>query len=297
MIKYKGQEYKIVVCIPAGRKKYLEVFKKTLYRHLESGLLDGIQLWYNTIDAGDTAYLLSMEAENPKVKIYRIGDAIDSTEDGVSGLYETFNPLKTHKFFANAQDDDTIYIRFDDDIIWMADDAIEKICQARIDNPDAFIIYPNIINSTTCTAWHQEKGVLSEEAGVVRKYDKTDPNYSYLHEFNYTDNRLINHIHNTFRKNYEAGTLSDYHLSSRSLTNYERFSICSVCWWGKQKIRLGYIEETQISWEIPEALEKPNFFVGDALMVHITLIIPSDKCLRHRAIYTLNITILFSETN
>jgi len=270
MIKHNGEEYRVEVCIPAGRKKYLEVFKKTLYRHLESGLLDGIQLWYNTIDAGDTAYLLSMEAENPKVKIYRIGDAIDSTEDGVSGLYETFNPLKTHKFFANAQDDDTIYIRFDDDIIWIEDGAIEKMCQARIDNPDAFIIYPNIINSTTCTAWHQEKGVLSEEAGVVRKYDKTDPDYSYLHEFNYTDNRLINHIHNTFRKNYEAGTLKDYYLPSRSLTNYERFSICSVCWFGKDKIRLGYVEEPQISWEIPEALEKPNFFVGDALMVHLS---------------------------
>jgi len=270
MIKYKDQEFKVVICTPAGREKYLSVFKKSIYKKMEEGLIDGWQLWYNTIDAGDTAYLLSMEAENPKVKIYRIGDAIDSTEDGVSGLYETFNPLKTHKFFANAQDDDTIYIRFDDDIIWIEDGAIEKMCQARIDNPDAFIIYPNIINSTTCTAWHQEKGVLSEEAGVVRKYDKTDPDYSYLHEFNYTDNRLINHIHNTFRKNYEEKTLYKYYLPSRSLVNFERFSICSICWFGKDKIKLGYIEEPQLSWELPMALGKPNFFCGDALLVHLS---------------------------
>jgi len=263
MITHKGETYKVVICTPAGREKYLSVFKKFIYKQMDKGLVDGWQLWFNTVDAKDTAYLLSMEAENPKVKIYRMGEPINSL-----GFYDTYNPLKTHLFFANAQDDDTIYIRFDDDIVWIEDGAIEKMCQARIDNPEAFIIYPNIINSTTCTAWHQEKGVLSEEAGVVRKYTVSDPNYSYLHEFNYTDNRLINHIHDTFKKNYEAGTLSEYYLPSRSLANYERFSICSICWWGKDKIRLGYIEEPQISWEIPEALEKPNFFVGDALMVH-----------------------------
>jgi len=270
MITYKNETYKIVVCIPSGRKKYLSVFKKTLYRHLESGLLDGIQLWLNTTDASDIAYLESMQAENPKVKIYRIGEAINSLEDGVNGFYETFNPLKTHKFFANAQDDDTIYIRFDDDIIFAEDGAIEKMVKARIDNPDAFLIYPNIINSTICTSWHQESGVLSEEAGKVKRYTVTDPNYAYLDEFNYTDNRLINHIHNTFRKNYEENTLHKYYLPSRSLVNFERFSICSICWFGKQKMKLGYIEEPQLSWQLPIALDQPNFFCGSALFVHLS---------------------------
>lgn len=268
MITHNNETYKVVICIPAGRKKYLSIFKRSLYKKIDEGLIDGIQLWMNTIDAEDMAYLESMQAENPKVKIYRIGDSIASLESGVSGLYDTYNPLKTHKFFANAQDDDTIYIRFDDDIIWIEDGAIEKMCRARIDHPDAFVIYPNIINSTICTSWHQEKGVLSEEAGKVKRYDITQPNYAYLDEFNYTDNRLINHIHNTFRKNYENGTLDEYYLPSRSLTNYERFSICSICWFGKQKLTLGYIEEPQISWELPIAYGRPNYFVGDALMVH-----------------------------
>jgi len=270
MITYKGQTFRIEVCTPAGREKYLSVFKKHIYKKMEEGLVDGWQLWMNTVHAGDTAYLLSMEAENPKVKIYRIGEAIDSLEDGVNGFYETFNPLKTHKFFANAQDDDTIYIRFDDDIIFAEDGAIEKMVKARIDNPDAFIIYPNIINSTICTSWHQDSGVLSEEAGKVKRYDVTRPDWAYLDEFNYTDNRLINLIHDTFRKNYEAETLKDYYLPSRSLTNFERFSICCVVWFGKQKIKLGYIEEPQLSWQLPEAYGKPNYFCGDALLVHLS---------------------------
>ena len=265
MIKYKDQEYKVVVTTPAGREKYLSIFKKFIYRKMEEGLIDGWQLWMNTVDPSDIAYLESMEKENPKVKIYRQGEPIESL-----GFYETFNPLKTHLFFANCHDEDTIYIRFDDDIIWCADDAIEKICKERIDNPDAFLIYPNIINSTICNSWHQEKGVLDESAGVVKKYTKANPDYAYLDEFNYTDGKFADHIHNTFRKNYEAGTLDEYYLPSKVLDEYQRFSICCIAWWGKDKLRPGYIEEPQLSWEIAESLERPNFFCGDALLVHMS---------------------------
>lgn len=263
MITHNNETYKVVACIPAGREKYLSIFKKFLYRKMDEGVLDGIQLWLNTVELRDIAYLESMARENPKVKIYRQGEPIDSM-----GFYDTYNPLKTHLFFANAQDDDTIYIRFDDDIIWAADDAIEKIVKARIDNPKAFVVTPNIVNSTICNSYHQEIGALSEEAGKVKRYTKADPNYAYLDEFNYSDGRLCDHIHNTFRKHYEEGTLSAYNLPSRSYDEFERFSICCVCWFGKDKISLGFVEEPQIAWELPEALNRPNYFVGDALLVH-----------------------------
>ena len=265
MIKYKDQEYKVVVCTPAGREKYLSIFKKHIYRKMEEGLIDGWQLWLNTIDGTDIAYLNSMEAENPKVRIYRQGEPIQSM-----GFYDTYNPLKTHLFFANAQDDDTVYIRFDDDIIWANEDAIEKIVKATIDNPNSFVTTPNIINSTICNYYHQKKGVLSTEFGKVKEYKKSDPNYAYLDEFNYTDGRFCEHIHATFKKNYEAGTLENYYLPSRLYKDFERFSICCVAWLGKNKIALGYVEEPQIAWELPEQLKKPNFFIGDALIVHMS---------------------------
>lgn len=266
MITHSGQTFRVEACIPAGREKYLSIFKKFLYRKLDEGVLDGIQLWLNTEDKDDIAYLLSMEAENPKVKIYRIGEPIlTPTYDYVYGDY---NPLKTYMFFANAQDDDTIYIRFDDDIVWAADDAIEKICQARIDNPNAFVITPNIINSTICNSWHQDNGALSTEAGSVRRYTVSVPDWAYLDEFNYSDGKFADHVHSTFRKHYEEGTLDKYYLPSKSLDEYQRFSICCVCWFGKDKIKIGHIEEPQIAHEIPEALNRPNYFVGNALLVH-----------------------------
>lgn len=262
-ITHNGETYKIVVCTPAGRKKYLSIFKRFIYRKMNEGLIDGWQLWQNTVDPKDLAYLESMEKENPKVKIYRMGEPIESM-----GFYDTYNPLKTHLFFANTHEDDTIYIRMDDDIIWCADDAIEKIVKARIDNPKAFVVTPNVVNSTICNSWHQENGALSEEAGKVKRYTVTDPNYAYLDEFNYSDGRFADHVHATFKKHYEEGTLSDYYLTSKSLDEFQRFSICCICWFGKDKISLGYIEEPQLAWELPMALNRPNYFVGDALLVH-----------------------------
>lgn len=264
-ITHNGETYKVVIATPAGREKYLSIFKKFIYRKMNEGVVDGWQLWLNSTDLRDIAYLEAMEKENPKVKIYRIGEPVNSV-----GYYETFNPLKTHLFFANTHEADTIYIRMDDDIIWAADDAIEKIVQARIDNPKALFVTPNIVNSTVCNSYHQENGALSEEAGKVKRYDRNDPDYAYLDVFNYSDGKFCDHIHSTFKKHYIEGTLSAYHLPSRSYDDYQRFSICSVCWFGKDKVSLGYIEEPQVSWELPMALKRPNYFVGDALLVHMS---------------------------
>lgn len=263
MITYKDQTYKIVVVTPAGRKKYLSIFKNFIYRKMKEGLIDGWQLWLNTVNEDDINYLEKMEKENPKVKIYRLDEEITPT-------WESYNALQTFKFFKNTHEDDTIYIRFDDDIIWVQEGAIEKIVQARIDFPNAYVIYPNIINSTTCTSWHQEIGALSDEKGAVTKKHENpdDPNHVYLDAFNYSDNNLIDHIHNTFKKRYKEGSLSAYYLPNRSLDDYQRFSICCICWWGKDKIEISQLEEPQLAWEMPQILGKPNFFVGDALMVH-----------------------------
>lgn len=263
MITHNNQTYKIVVVTPAGRKKYLSVLKKFVYRKMKEGLIDGWQLWVNTVNEDDLAYLESMEKENPKVKRCFI-------EEKITPTWESYNALQTCQFFRYAHDDDTIYIRFDDDIIWVADDAVEKMCIARIENPNAFMVYPNVINSTTVTSWHQENGALSEEAGRVAKQSDNidDPNIAYLDAFNYTNSRFIDHIHNTFKKRYKEKTLDAYYLKSRSLDNFERFSICSVAFFGKDKIVPGMLEEPQMSWELPKSLNKPVYFCGDALMIH-----------------------------
>lgn len=268
MITHNGQTYKVVVVTPAGREEYLSIFKKFIYRKMDEGLIDGWQLWQNTVKQSDIEYLNTMVAENPKVIKHILRSEIIPS-------WETYDALRTHEFMnMYAQDDDTIYIRFDDDIIWCAEDAIEKICQARIDHPNAFIIYPNIVNSTLLTAWHQKNGALSIGDGSLKVNQKeenpTNPDHVYLCEFNYSDSRLIEHIHRTFQGRFTQGSLSAYYLPSQSFDDYQRFSICCICWWGKDHIQGGRVEEPWMAWEEPQRLGRPVWFVGDALMVHFS---------------------------
>jgi hypothetical protein len=247
-----NKSYKIVICTPAGRAKYLDIFKKYIYRKMDEGLIDGWQLWQNTVQQSDIDYLASMEAENPKVKRYFINNIVPS--------YKTCDPLRSCEFFKNTHDDDTIYIRFDDDIVWAEEDFIKKVALARIEHPDAFLIYPNIINSTIISRWHQDIGALGKEAGEC--------NGQYLHEFAYANSGLIDLIHTTFKRRYEEGTLNAYYLPSRSFDDYQQFSICSICWWGKDKLVPGSLEEAWLAWERPRELKRPVFFLGDALVMH-----------------------------
>ena len=262
MITHKGQTFRVEVVTPAGRERYMSFFKKYIYAEMDKGLVDEWQLWQNTVKQSDILFLESMVAENPKCKIYKI--------DNLVGAYNNCDTFRTCEFFRNCHRDDTIYIRFDDDIVWYEPGAIEKMCIARIEHPYSLCIYPNVINSTIVTAWHQKSGALGLEAGKVRQQEEnpTDPNHAYLDEFNYSDSKLADLIHDTFRKKYEAGTLSDYYLPSRVLEKYDHFSICSLVWWGKDHINPGSLEEAQMSWELPESMNKPNYFLGDALMVH-----------------------------
>jgi hypothetical protein len=230
---------------------------------MNAGIVDEWALWQNTINPQDIAYLESMAAENLKVKIYKLDEPITMLSQ------PSWNSLQTHKFLNKfAQDDDAIYIRFDDDIVFIEDNFIEKMVEARINNPNAFVIYPNIINSTICTSWHQEIGALSEEHGIVRRERPEDKDWAYLDEFNYSDSGLADHIHTTFQKRYHENSLSAYYLPSKSFNDYKHFSICSICWWGRDHIQCGRVEEPQMAWELPEKYGRPVWFCGNALCVH-----------------------------
>ncbi len=253
MITHNGQTYKIVITTPAGRERYLDIIKKYVYRDMAKGLIDGWQIWQNTVKQSDIDYFKTMEAENPKVKVFRLDVPIEDK-------YNYCDTFRTCEFFKYSHDDDTIYIRLDDDIVWYEDEAITKIAIARIEHPEAYIIYPNIINSTITCRMYQDSGVLGQEAGLV--------NGEYLDEFTYTDSKLIDLIHETFKKHYEEGNFTKFYLPSQTFDTYRHFSICSVSYWGKDKLNPSSHEEPSIAWEMPAELKRPNYFLGDCLMVH-----------------------------
>lgn len=51
-------------------------------------------------------------------------------------------------------------MRLDDDIIWMSQDFVDKMFEARIKYPEPLFIYPNIVNNAIIDYLHQRAGIF-----------------------------------------------------------------------------------------------------------------------------------------
>jgi len=71
-------------------------------------------------------------------------------------------PSTIHTWYTlkDCCDPDTVFVRVDDDICWMAEDCLYNLVRFRVDNPEHFLVYTNTINNAVCAFLHQRAGVL-----------------------------------------------------------------------------------------------------------------------------------------
>ena len=248
MIIKNNKDWKIVVVTPAGRERHLSVLRKYIEKEMDKGLIDGWQLWKNTNIQSDVDYLYHMANENPKIEVKEIAGL---------GSYDGYNICK---FFQFAQDDDTIYLRVDDDIVWIEDGAILNLINYRLENREPFIVCANIVNNTVIGRIHQNIGALSKEVGECSG--------ERLDSFAHRDEKFAELTHKTFRELRESSRLWIYHFIVNKLSAYEPFSISCFAFFGKDHFAPAPDEEMWISSYQPNLLSRPNVICGSSLVVH-----------------------------
>lgn len=242
------QNFRIVAVTPAGRRRYLEV----LFRYLERdrSLIDEWHLWLNTANAADIKYCTELEHTYPWIKTIPLDNAWD-------GSYSI------HHFFTHCTDPNTVYIRFDDDIVWIEPKGLEKLVQFRIDNPDYFLVFPNIVNNSIMSHLHQRMGCIPLP-GLI--------GYEVLDPVGWRSGPKAVEIHETFLKKLKENSLDDYKFGQWNLFYHERFSINSFAFLGKTFKefggRVGRDEETWLSHQKVHDSHLFNCIFGRCLMVH-----------------------------
>lgn len=248
MISYEGKIWNVCVVTPAGRAKHLSVLKRYIYKEMESGLVDEWQLWKNTDNYHDITYIESMRYENPKVKVIDIG----------LGQYSAFN---IYKFYQYTVEDDTIYLRFDDDIIFVEEGACRKLVVERLKNQHAFVICANIVNNTLISWIHQDIGALDKDHGVA--------NFTRMDEVAHQSSQFAQNVHDTFIKKHSEYNLRDYKFPNKVLKDFDPFSISCFAYFGHDLQPINDVdEELWISSLRPKATNRPCEILGDALVVH-----------------------------
>lgn len=216
---YNG--YKVKVLIFAGRRDTMSI----LIPQINSEFIDEIIIGVNTNNQDDLKYIYSLKKSNQKITYLEVPKNIKRcTQDSF------------RFFYTKMEDEDTIYFKLDDDLIYIEPGYFEKTLKFRCAHPEYICIYPMIINNPLCNY------LLHND--IPMKYKKDNPG-----EFMYStwkDPDVADHLLRLFAefkgesylwhiKNYEFGKEQNYHLSGGRII---RPSINAICFFGKDFKRL-----------------------------------------------------------
>lgn len=245
---YRG--YRIVATTCFGRRRYTDLLTHYTSR---SPLIDQHQLWINTENKDDLKAADRYCTARPEFFIqvkhsapYTLGSRRYSV------FYESLEPAP-----------DTIYIRLDDDIVWIEKDAIKELLDVRIGNPDYFLIYANIINNSLCSHLHQRSGILP-----LRPFIE----YECMGNIAWRRWKTASEVHSALIDAISQGEQRRFRFQNWVLLRYERCSINALAWWGSDNPTIQALmsddEEKSLSCDIPEKLSRYNMIAGGALVSH-----------------------------
>src|SRR5262245_14409985 len=210
-------EHKIIAVTPAGRKEYIELLVRYLLR--DRGLVDEYHLWLNTPDHEDLEYLRNLEQSHP---------GYISCKERDPNIYLDMNHagLSIFQFFRYCTEPNTVYVRLDDDICYINRGALRELIDFRIRHREYFLVSANIVNNALCSYLHQRMGIIDLGKGVS--------GYLCTDSTGWRDPRFAEHVHRTFFRHYDAGTIDTYKFPRWELSTNERFSINCISWLGEE---------------------------------------------------------------
>jgi hypothetical protein len=245
---------RLVTVTPAGRRPYLEILANYLLRHRD--VIAEHRWWLNTRQPEDVAY------------IYRLADRYP---DFFKVVGKPIAPsalvgYTIWQYMSDCTEPDTMYLRLDDDICYVAGDAITQMRDYRLTHPQPFLVLGNIVNNAVCAHFHQQAGVVPASWGVVGN--------DCLDEFGWRSGRFARRLHQRFLKDIVKGREERWKNAPIPFAGTTRFSINAICWYGDDFRGLPELgaddidEEPFITAVLPGRLGRPNEVCQRALFGH-----------------------------
>ena len=245
--------YRIVCVTPAGRRRYMKLLAPLV---LSSSIVDRYDIWLNTEDAGDLAFFEEIRQLAPdRVRLVAQPDGKPAGMDAIHGFART------------AQDADTIYIRLDDDIVWLEPGFFETLLRFRIDHPRFFLVMPLVINNAVCShiLWTCRKIKTSRFVGAI-----------CMDKVGWREAGFAVALQRMLVELARRGETHRLHCGPREIA-LNRFSVNVICWFGRDMAAIGGEvapdEEEQLSNIIPARLGRTNCFCTDTVAAHFAFYI------------------------
>lgn len=239
--------YNIVAVTAAGRRQYM----KFLIPHiLKSDMIDRYDIWVNTMSKLDIAFFKELENKYSKVNL------VYQPDGKINGI------ASINAFYKYCVDPKSIYLKLDDDIIWMDNNALCTLVDYRINNPEYFLVSPIIINNGLCAYALYNSGKLK-----LSRYLK-----AYMEDVaGWCSPKFSEKYHRWFYDIIKSNCVEDVMISNKEIA-MNRFSINAVSFFGSSFNEFsGEVvgdDEEFLSVVKPTSLGCSNCFVGNSIMVH-----------------------------
>jgi hypothetical protein len=254
--------HRVVICIPSGRYRYMRMLLPYLLAERHASVVDEIRLWVNTDVQSDLDYFARMEQTYPKIKQFYAGGRLDKTLYDASRAHYQYND-SIYRFYNVCTEDDTIYIKIDDDICFVHDDFFTNILTNVLAREKLnYACVANVFNIPYVSKVLQDRGTIKDAHG----HSTGDPRCPFA----CTDGKFAADIHSQFLDVVNEDRVQDLFFDSHAITGRQR--IGTMAWTGRNFQlfggRVGPRDEVELTTKIPETLMKPLWIVGNALVCH-----------------------------
>jgi hypothetical protein len=208
-------------------------------------------LWVNTENDSDIRYMQSLAERYDFIETRRLTVPWDAC-------------LSIHTFFPECVEDDTVYVRLDDDIVFIEPGAIDRLIRFRLANPEYFLIVGNIVNNSILSYIHQHLGAIGRTFGVNTN--------ACMAELGWKKPAFAHYIHTEFLSQLKNGNVNRFRFPQWILHDFERVSINVISWLGSDFKqfggKVGLDEEPWLTIDKPMSLGRPNCIFGEVLFAH-----------------------------
>lgn len=278
---------RVVAWTPYGREKTVSLLAEYLRRDHDRGIVDEWWLCENTDpeQQSDVMYMYKLVMAN-KGFISRKTRPADCPR-----LYP--KQRNTGYFYRYMTDVDTVFVRLDDDIVYVHEDAIERLVRHRLEAEVGVATFPVMWNNAIITYFLQNAGIVPKEWGEAKMYCM-DP-------VGWADGQFAVKMHDMLLTAVESGDPAQieklflYH--DMQLPVGMQFSVSTFASLGSMYAGLAQpgvlVPDEEESWHTihqPRKIGQPNVVHGNALVSHYTffpqkaIVEASDTLARYRAL-------------
>jgi hypothetical protein len=244
--------HKIICVTPAGRRRYLELLKRSIGRETE---IHEWHLWDNCRRNEDRVYLNELARGGPRIKIIRI--------EGADGTNQSVN-----RFYRFCNDPEAFYLKVDDDMVYLPGNLSGRLYRQAAAERERYIWWsPLVVNNAICS-WlikHHSQVSIPGQLSCQASYPR-----------GWSDGQFAEFLHGQFLEALENGEVQKFCVPDFEVS-LSRFSINCIGFFGQDVLELGEgfcppecDDEEWISAVLPSLTGRPGRIVGGLIAAHFS---------------------------